>query len=266
MRTPAKAIRTAAPISATTSVVTESSAVRTAREDRFEDGVRLATLEWLQALETPSLRSGMALSTIVLLVKGITLVAPLGGVLAPIGGSGADVFSGTGLMSPDLARSVAAICFWIAAVGQAWALIDWWRSGRPRDGYGIAAASLAVAAAAVAMWWYTARSGPADLAMLAVPIIATGVLGGVGLVARLVASRSHTVRETRLIAVGARMRALPSEEQQALLAERREILDALRGRDLVDDALVERAATARLGDWWLLDGEKSPRSAPPTRR
>ncbi|QEW03018.1 hypothetical protein [Microbacterium lushaniae] len=246
--------------------MTESSAVRHAREDQFEDGVRLATLEWQQALETPSLRSGMALSTIALPVKAIALVAPLGGVLAPFGGSGADVFSGTDLMSPDLARSVAVICFWIAAVGQAWALIDWWRFGRPKDGYGIAAASLSVAAAVVAMWWHTSRSGPADLPMLAVPIVTTGVLGAVGLVARLIGSRNHTMRQTRLIALGTRMRSLPGEEQQALLAERREILDVLHGRGLVDRGLVERASAVRLGDWWLLDdGETATRSESPTR-
>jgi hypothetical protein len=235
------------------SPVTESSAVRHAREDPFEGGVRWGTLEWQQALESTSLRTEMAVSTVARLLKGIALVAPLGGMLAPFGGSGADVFSGTDLMDPDLARSVAAICFWAAAVGQVWALIDWWRLGRPRDGYGIAASSLALAAAVVAMWWHASRPGPASLPILAVPIVVAGVLGAVGLVARWVGSRRHTMREARLTALGTRMRSLPAEEQQVLLAGRREILDVLRGRDLVASGLVERAGAARLGDWWLLE-------------
>lgn len=219
--------------------------------------MRLGSLEFQQALDTPSLRTEMSVATFVRLAKAIALVAPLGGFFAPIGGSGADVFSGTGMMSPDLARSVTVICFWVAAVGQVWALVDWWRLGRPRDGYGLAAAALAVAAAAGALWFHSLRSEPATLPMLAVPIIITGLLGAVALVARLVSSRNSTVREARLTALGERMRSLPGSEQQALLAERMEILDALDRRDLVDAGLAKRAAAARLGDWWLLDRRHS---------
>lgn len=53
-----------------------------------------------------------------------------------------------------------------------------------------------------------------------------------------------------------RLRSLPGEEQQALLAERREILDALYGRNLIDEGLAQGAAAAKLGDWWLLGNER----------
>ncbi|GGF04314.1 hypothetical protein [Mycetocola zhadangensis] len=213
----------------------------------------LGSLEFQQALDTPSLRTGMSVDTFARLAKGIALVAPLGGFFAPIGGSGADVFSGTGMMSPDLARSVTVICFWVAAVGQVWALVDWWRLGRPKDGYGIAAAFLAMTAVAGAIWFHSSRADPATLPMLAVPIILTGLLGAVSLVARLIGSQKFTVRQARLTVLGERMRSLPGHEQQALHAERREILDALDKRDLVHAGLAERAAAAPLGDWWLLD-------------
>lgn len=239
---------------ARTNSVTTSSAIQQARDDEFESGVRLGSLEFQQALETPSLRTGMTVAAIVRLARGTALVAPLGGFLAPFPGSGADVFSGTGLMSPDLARTVAVICFWVAAVGQAWAITDWWRFQRPRDSYGTAAAFLAVAAAAGALWWYgTPWSQSVLLPMLAVPIIATGVLGGIALIARLIRSRNWTMREARLMELGERLRSLPAEEQQSLLAERRDILEALLERDLIDPGLAQRAAAARLGDWWLLD-------------
>ncbi|MEX5235977.1 hypothetical protein [Kocuria arenosa] len=236
--------------------MTTSSAIQKARDDEFESGVRLGSLEWLQALDTPTLRTKMSVAAIATLARGTALVAPLGGFLAPFGGSGADVFSGTDLMSPDHARTVAVICFWIATVGHAWALVDWWRFGRPRDGNGIAAAFLAVAAAAGTLWFYgSSWSQTALLPILEVPIIATGVLGGIALIARLVGSRNCTMRESRLMEMGERLRSLPAGEQQSLLAERRDILEALRGRDLIDADLAKRAAAARLGDWWLLEKE-----------
>ena len=242
---------------ARTNSVTTSSAIQQARDNEFESGVRLGSLEFQQALDTPSLRTGMTVATIARLARGTALVAPLGGFLAPIGGSGADVFSGTDLMSPDLARTVAVICFWVATVGHAWALVDWSRFGRPRDGNGIAAAFLAAAAAAGTLWFYgSSWSQSVLLPLLALPIIATGVLGGIALIARLVGSRKHTTREAQLMELGVRLRSLPAEEQQSLLAERRDILEALRGRDLIDPDRARRAADARLGDWWLLDKER----------
>ncbi|WP_460793745.1 hypothetical protein [Nocardioides pacificus] len=244
--------------------MSNSTAVRQAREDEFEDGVRLGSLEWQLAYDTPSLRTAMRALTLAVLAKGIALVAPLGGLLAPIGSSGADVFSGTDTMSPDLARTVTVICFWIAAIGQAWALADWWRLGRPRDGYGIAAAFLAVTAAPLTMWVYLSLPEPATLPM-PVPVAATGLLGAVALVAHLVGSQDGTLRGARHRALGERIRSLPEAEQQALLDERREVLDTLSERRLVDRGLAQRAAAARLGDWWLLDeatadGPGGPRS------
>lgn len=245
---------------ARTNSVTTSSAIQQARDDEFESGVRLGSLEWQQALDTPTLRTEMSVATIARLVRGTALVAPLGGLIAPFGGSGADVFSGTDLMSPDLARTVVVICFWVAALGQAWALADWWRLERPRDGYGTAAALLAVAAAAGTLWLHRSWPQPVLLPMVALPIIATGVLGGIALIARLIGSRNRTMREAQLTELGVRLRSLPAEEQQSLLAERRDILEALRGRDIIDPDLAQRAAAARLGDWWLLDKERGTSS------
>lgn len=238
-----------------------SSAVRRAREDDFDDGVRLGSLELQQALDAPSLRTGMSASAIARLVKGIALVAPLGGLLAPIGGSGADVFSGTGSLSPDVERSIVMICFVIAPVGQVWALVDWWRLGRSRDGNGVAAAALALVAAVGAMWWHVSRAELTVPPMLMVLITLTGVLGAVALVARLAGSRSTTAQEVKYAALGERMRSLPDEEQHAMLAERREILEMLRSRNFIDDTLATRAAAARLGDWWLLDAEREVASS-----
>lgn len=41
-----------------------------------------------------------------------------------------------------------------------------------------------------------------------------------------------------------------------MLAERREMLDALRSRNLGDHALAARAAAVLRGDWWQLDTDR----------
>lgn len=235
------------------------SALRRAQDDSFEHGVRLGSLELQQAVDSPSVSVGAPGGALAALVKGVAMIAPLGGVLAPLGGSGADVFSGTGALDPATERAIVLLCFWLAAVGQAWALVDWWRLGRPRDGNGVAAAALAVAAAGVAAWWHLTRADPASVGMLLAPILLTGVLGAVGLVARLVGSRRDTVQDIRRAALGERLRTLPADEQRAMLSERAEILAALRSRGLIDDAQAQRAAAARLGDWWLVDRERDRR-------
>lgn len=117
-------------------------------------------------------------------------------------------------------------------------------------------AFLSVAGVAGSLGWHSWRSEPATLPTLAVPIVAAGMLGAVALIARLVGSQDRTMREARLAALGERLRSLPGAEQQALLAERLEVLEVLRGRGVVDGGLAQRAAAARLGDWWLLDKER----------
>lgn len=230
-----------------------SGAVRRAQEDDFEGGVRLGSLEMDQALAVPSLRARMSVDAVLRLVRGIALVAPLGGLLAPLGGSGADVFSGTGSLSPDVERLTVMVCFSVAPVGQVWSLVRWWRLGRPRDGNGVAAAVLAVVAAAGAMWWHLSWTETVPSPALVLLIAATGLLGTVALLARLLGSGRTSSRDAHYAALGRRLRALPTREQQAMLAERQVILEALRSRGLVDDGLVARATAARLGDWWLLD-------------
>ncbi|MGC5077321.1 hypothetical protein [Agrococcus sp. DT81.2] len=231
-----------------------SAAVRQAREDDFSDGLRLGSLEMAQAVEAPGVRIGGAGTALLTLATGLALVAPLGGVLAPLGGSGADVFSGTGRLAPDQERLIVLACFWIAAAGQAWSLFSWWRLGRARSGWAVAAAALAVAAAAVAALWHLART-PDPTAFL-LPILLTGALGLMALVARLTMSRRETAADVRRRQVAEQLRTLPSEQQHALLAERREILAALLDRGLIDDELAQRAAAAPLGEWWQVDRER----------
>ncbi|WP_347754540.1 hypothetical protein [Agrococcus sp. ProA11] len=235
-----------------------SAAVRQAREDDFSDGLRLGSLEMQQAVDAPGVRMGGAGATLLTLVTGIALIAPLGGLLAPLGGSGADVFSGTGRLAPDQERLIVLACFWLAAVGQVWSLISWWRLDRPRSGSAVAAAALAAAASTAAALWHLART-PEPTALL-LPIVLTGLLGLVGLVARLALSRAETTADVRRRLVAEQLRALPSEQQHALLAERREILAALQQRGLVDDDLAQRAAAAPIGEWWRIDRDDSARA------
>lgn len=230
-----------------------SAAVRQAREDDFSDGLRLGSLEMQQAVDAPGLRIASTGAALLTLVTGIALVAPLGGALAPLGGSGADVFSGTGRLAPDQERLIVLSCFWVAAAGQLWSLLGWWRLDRPRSGAAVAASALAVVTAAFAAFWHAERAP--EPAPFLLPIALTGLLGLVGLVARLAMSRSESATDVRRRQIAEQLRAMPSEQQHAMLAERREILAALRERGLVDDALVERAEAAALGDWWRLDIE-----------
>lgn len=231
-----------------------SAAVRQAREDDFSDGLRLGSLEIAQAVDAPGVRIGGAGTTLLTLAIGIALVAPLGGVLAPLGASGADVFSGTGRLAPDQERIIVLTCFWVAAIGQLWSLLAWWRMDRPRSGWAVAAAALAVVASVGAALFHIARTP--DPVPFLVPIALTGALGLVALVARLVMSRRETAADVRRAEVAEQLRALPGEQQHALLAERREILAALLDRGLIDDELAQRAAAAPLGEWWRIDRER----------
>lgn len=233
-----------------------SSAVRQAREDDFSDGLRLGSLEMQQAVDAPGVRVGGAGATLLTLATGIALVAPLGGLLAPLGGSGADVFSGTGRLAPDQEQLIVLACFWLAAVGQVWSLLSWSRLERPRSGTAVAASALAVAASVAAALWHLDRTP--DPAVLLLPIVLTGVLGLVGLIARLALSRRETAADVHRRRIAEDLRALPAERQHALLAERGEILAALQQRGLIDDERAQRAASAPLGDWWRLDREGQP--------
>ena len=236
------------------SVDRASAAVRQAREDDFSDGLRLSSLEMQQAADAPGVRFGGTGTALLTLAMGVALVAPLGGVLAPLGASGADVFSGTGRLAPDQERIIVLTCVWVAAIGQLWSLLAWWRMDRPPSGWAVAAAALAVVASVGAALYNMARTP--DPFPLLVPIALTGLLGLAVLVARLAMSRRETAADVRRGEVAEQLRALPSEQQHALLAERREILAALLDRGLTDDELAQRAAAAPLGEWWRIDRER----------
>jgi hypothetical protein len=234
-------------------VTRASEAVRQAREEDFSAGVDLGSLELQQAVDTPSLRGGAARDGLVALALGIALVAPLGGVLAPFGGADVDAFAGTGNLDPATARTLVLLCFWIAVAGQVVGLVAWWRGGRLRSGLGTAAAALAVVCAALAAWWHVDRAEPAQLPMLLVPIVLTGLLGLVALITRLTRSTGGDARLARRARMAERMQALPEPEQRALRDEREQILEALRGRGLIDDDLAVRASAAPMGEWYRLD-------------
>lgn len=234
-----------------------SAALRAAREDDFADGLRLGSLEMQQAVDAPGVRVGGAGTALLTIAAGVALFAPLGGLLAPIGGSGADVFSGTGGLAPDQERLIVLACFWLAAVGQAWSLLSWWRLERPRSRAAVAASALAVAASSAAALWHLDRT-PEPAALL-LPIVVTGMLGLVGLIARLALSRRETAADVHRRRIAEDLRALPAEQQHELLAERGEILAALQQRGLIDDERAQRAAAAPLGDWWRLDRGVQPR-------
>lgn len=239
-----------------------SATLRTAEEDDFDEGVRLASLEHSLALESPSLRGAGSAAALGTLAAGIALFAPFAGALAPLGGSARDLFAGTAPMGPELERAVVLVSFWLGAAGLAWALADWIRSGRPRSAGALGIAVLSLLAAAGAAAWHVWRAEPASLPSLLVPIVLTGALALVSIVARLVASSRVSAREARLAAMGERMRSLPHDEQATLLTQRERIIATLERRGIIDPALGQRARAARLGDWWLVDGSESSAGHP----
>ncbi|WP_413316908.1 hypothetical protein AA0Z99_09825 [Agrococcus sp. 1P02AA] len=234
-----------------------TTALRRAREDDLPAGSELAALEVQQAVDTPGVSVSTPGSALLRLLVGIALVAPLGGLLAPLGGSGADVFSGTGALAPETERWIVLLCFWAAALGHLWAIAAWWRRGRPKDGNGLAATALGVAASAAAAWWHLDRTPAPELPAVLLPIVLSGALALFGLIARISASGPSTAKEQERSALGDRLRALPEDEQRRLLAEREQMLAVLVDRGLIDEQQAIEAAAARLGDWWRLDHERS---------
>lgn len=230
-----------------------SDAVRAAQEGRLEDGVRFATLEHLQARSTPSLRAGASGRLVLGIIMAVLLFAPLGGLAAPVGGTdfgqmiASDGFQGQAL------RSVAMVCFTLGAIGQAWLLVRWVRSGRHRDGRWIASSVLAVACAGLALWWFPSLLDPSSYGLVVIPTAVTGLIGLLALGAQLLASDGTSRWEAQRAEAAERLRALPQAEQEALIAERREILGILRSRGLIDERRQREAEQVPLGDWWRLD-------------
>lgn len=239
---------------------TPSDAVRVAREREFAEGVDWSTLEYRQARETPSMRGGMRLGMWAGIVKALALIAPFAGLLAPLGGTdfGRGVES-DGFAGQDL-QVVAMCCFVAGALGQVWVLTDWWRTGRTRDGMWIASSVVALGASVIGLWWFSFLLTGRTFATLLPMLVITGVLGGIAFfVQRFRSLQDEGDRlRARRDAWATQMRALPADERQALLVERREIVAALVERGLVDEATAQQALALPLGDWWTLDPAHAP--------
>lgn len=234
-----------------------SDAVRHAQEGDFSKGVDYGILEWRQLRLTPSLRGGARGKLALGALKAIAMVAPPAALLLPLGGDDfGSMMSGDGFVGDQL-QTMVLVTFWIGAIGQAWVLVDWWRRGRERSGAAVAMGVLAVLSAVLAVPWFSGMLPPTSFASLMAPIVVTGLLGLVVVIAQLAASRP-TVRDRKEIALAKRVQALPSDEQQALRDERESILQVLQERQLVDAVGAERARATPLGEWWTLDRDATP--------
>lgn len=189
------------------------------------------------------------------LLKAVCMVAPFGGLLLPVGNPGgpnqtimeSDGFAGDGL------RGMAVVVFTLAAIGQAWIIVDWWRVGRRRAGLWLVSSIAAVICSALSWWWFSHLLHPLDFASARVPIVATLVLGAAALVLQLVRSNPGHADDALRRATAERFRALPASEQVALQEERQQVVDALLERELVTPEKGATVLAAPLGDWYLLD-------------
>lgn len=228
-------------------------AVREARRADFSKGLRLSTLEGLVARRAPTLRSRANIAAWLGLVKGVAMVAPFAGLLAPVGGTDFGWSTASQGLRGEGLLSVSLICFAVAAVGQLWILADWLRVERQRERETVIAAAVAVVTSGLALWWFSSLMQPFDFEVVVWPIALTGLIGAVSLVAQLLASSSTTRWKGRQIELAQQLRALPSEQQQALRAERRAVLGVLREREILDATQAALADAVPLGDWWRID-------------
>lgn len=238
-----------------------SAAVRMAQEDDLSEGVPWASLENQQAWQSPGLKSERRMRLLLGALKAVALIAPVGGLLLPIGnpgtGTGAggrsimesDGFAGDGL------RTMALWVFWIAAIGQVWTIVDWWRLGRHRSGTWITCSILAVVCSGLSLWWFASLLRPLSYEAVRVPIALTLVIAVVALALQLVWSTPGDAHDVQMQRHAATFRALPASEQQALREERQQIIDALIERGAVTPEKGAEALAVPLGDWYLLGRE-----------
>lgn len=236
--------------------VSESEAVRAAEHNEFKDGVEFGLLEFIQYRTTPSMRGRNGRRMLLGALKMIAIIAAPLALLLPVGGMQFQLNIDTpGVRGSELA-GLATVCFWIAAAGQAWNLIDWWRFGRHADSRSLWSAVVGVASAGLALWWFPGLMTAFAFTGVAVPIVLTGVLAVIACALQLVLRRPGSRADADRAARAVHLRALPEPEQARLRAERGEILSALSARGLIDQALADRAAGAALGDWWQLDRQR----------
>lgn len=236
-----------------------SDAVRAARERDFSKGVDWTLLEFRQAISTPSLRGAARRAMLLGMVVVVSMIAPFAALLAPIGNTDygahveSDGFAGTGLLV------IALLCFAAGSIAQVWLLSHWWRAGRHHDSMWVASSAVALGSSVFGLWWFAQFLSRASYLLLLPVLLVTGLIGAV----LLYSQRTMTVKsEGGLLrakgeARAAELRALPAEEQQALLAERRQIVDVLVERELVDEAMAQRVLEMPLGEWWTLREESS---------
>lgn len=238
---------------------TKSEAVRTAEAREFARGVEFGLLEFIQYRTTPAFRGAVGRKMLTGALKAVALFAPVLGLLLPVGGMQFQLNIDTpGVRGSELAN-LATVCFWVAAVGQVWNLVDWWRTGRRLDTRAFWSAAVGLVTAGIALWWFPNLMPPFAFTAVAVPLVLTAAVAAIAVVLQLVLRRPGTRAEAERRARAAELQALPDSEQARLHAERREILAALSGRQLVAPDLVARAEALPLGEWWTLDAGEAAR-------
>lgn len=238
------------------------AAVRMATDAPFEKGVSFTDLEAALGRDVPSVRGRIRGEGIERVARLLLSAAPVIAFLAPLGwpdqlGIGRPGLVPWLILGETLER-VVIVCFVLALSAQTWTLLSWWHLGRRRELLGIISSVIALLVGVLWLAWLSPAPamGSVQPDVVRPPVVATVVLAAVALGAQLFASRPGTVHSVRAQARGALMRVLPPEQQESLIAERREVLDVLRTRQLIDQATADRAAALTLGDWWTLDTDK----------
>ncbi|MER7797566.1 hypothetical protein [Microbacterium sp. NPDC096154] len=235
--------------------MTTSGPVKAAQIQSYEDGVRFGQLERMQANATPTLRGRYRLRYVWTFVKAVLMCAPL----AALGVDFRDGATVSGLYLGYLAdpgpdefrRPFTFLALALAYAGQVAVVFDWNRRGRVREMWSSMAAFGALLCGVLLVWWDATRPVPDVQIQIGAAVMAA--MGLIALALQLFFSRPGTLQEREGAALARDLRALPIEERAAIEAERVRILDVLRERGKIDDALYERALSAPLGDWWRLD-------------
>lgn len=243
--------------------MTESAAVRRAREATFERGVSFADLESRLGRDVPSVRNRARGEVVERVARLLMSAAPVIAFLAPLGWPDQLGIARPGLVPwliyGEALERLALVCFVLALSGQTWTLLTWWHLGRRRDLLSIVSSTIALLVGILWLMWLAPSPSIGGVLpdVVEAPIITTVVLAAVALGAQLFASTPGTMANARAQARGGLMRVLPQDQQQSLLAERHQVLDVLLSRQLVDRATADQAEVLRLGDWWRLDADRS---------
>lgn len=240
-----------------------STAVAMAAGAELDEGVSFADLEARLGRDVPSVRGRRRGEQVLAIARLIVGCAPLLPLLAALGLPGS-----VGRMRPGIMpwvilgqplETLALVCFVLSLSSQVWALLTWWHLGRRRAHLDLAFSAFALVVGVLWLVWMSASPpiGGVFPEVLNASVVTTVLLAALTLATQLFASRPGTVEQARAQARGNLLRVLPQEQQQALLVERREVLDVLRDRGVIEREGIERAEILPLGDWWLLDTDES---------